>query len=119
MLPSWISNPYRSYLGGPIYHTSDARLNSAVSWYRTLMNLGYQKTDLLVRLVRFIRFGVLNAQEASSVLMGRLSKRLSGRYLLMIYWIDDGWLPESDFYFKKIDWSWLVEDPPVSTGLFP
>ena len=118
MRPSWI-NPFRSYLGGPIYHTATARYNSALSWYRTLMNLGYLQTDLIVRLARFIRYGVLNVQEASSVLSGRISKRLTNRYSLMIFWIDEGWLPEDWFYFKFIDWSWLDTEKVENTTLFP
>lgn len=119
MRPSWISDPFRSYLGGSIYHTADARYNSAISWYRSLMNLGYQKTELIIRLARFIRYGVLNSQEASLVFQNRLSCRLNQRYLLMIHWIDDGWLPESSFYFKFVDWSWLNLEKVESTALFP
>lgn len=119
MLPSWISDPYRSYLGGSIYHTADARYNSAVSWYRSLMNLGYRKTESIVRLARFIRYGVLNCQEASLVFQDRLPHRLNQRYLLMIHWIDDGWQLESDFYFKFIDWSWLNLAKVENTTLFP
>lgn len=118
MRRSWIFSRFRSYLGGSIYHTAGARYNSAVSWYRTLMNLGYQKTDSLVRLARFIRFGVLNAQEASFVLMGRLSKKLNSRYSLMIYWIDYKWLEEEHFYYKDVD-LWQDLEKVENTTLFP
>lgn len=120
MRPSWICNPFRSYLGDTIYHTADARYNQAIQWYRTLLNLGFQKSEQIIRLARFIRYGVLSASEASLVFYGRLPECQKMRFELMIYWIDESWIPEEHFYFKFIDWSWLdMESPAVSTALFP
>lgn len=71
-------------------------------WYRTLMNLGFHQTKELVRLARFIRYGVLSSQEASLVFYDRLAYKKKSRYLLMIYWIDDNWLPEVIFILNLL-----------------
>ena len=63
---------YRSYLGDSIYHTEQARYNSAVAWYRSILNLGFSKTDEIIRYARFIRKGVLSSSEASSLFYGRI-----------------------------------------------
>lgn len=118
MLPSWISDPFRSYLGGTIYHTPNARYNAAVRWYRTLMNLGFPVTPEITRLTRFIRYGVLNEHEASQVFYRRLPGKLFARYSLMLYWIDDGWMPEDMFYFCYVDWSWLNSEEVENITLF-
>ena len=114
----WI-DPFKSYLGDSIYHTEDARYNSAVSWYRTLTNLGFPVTPEISRLARFIRYGVLSANDASKVLYGRLNKEQFYRYSLLCYYIDDGWVPEQDFYFKRIDWLCVDPEKVPSITLFP
>ena len=119
MHPSWIHDPYRSYLGGSIYHTVGARYNQAVQWYRTLINLGFPQDANIIRLARFIRHGVLNSAEASQIFYDRLPNRLKARYSLMIHWIEEDWLPESHFYFMFIDWSCLSSEKVESTALFP
>lgn len=118
MRPSW-TDPFRSYLGGSIHHTATARYNSAVRWYRTLINLGFPATPEITRLARFIRYGVLNVSEASAVFYGRLSDRLTARYSWMLYVIEYKFLPEDWFYFKFIDWSWLNTEKVKNTTLFP
>lgn len=107
-----------SYLGGSIYHTEQARLNSAVSWYRTTTNL-FPSTPEIARLARFIRHGVLNAQEASLVLSKRLKRELFRRYSLMVYYIDDGWDTEQSFYFKPVELWPDMEKAVENTTLFP
>lgn len=96
-----------SYLGGKIFLTEEARYNASVSWFRTLTNLGFPVTPESTRLARFIRYGVLNTDEASAVLHGRLKKDLFYRYSLMCYYIDYKWIEEEWFYYRKLDWSWL------------
>ena len=119
MRPSWILNPFRSYLGGSIYHTANARYNAAVKWYRTLRNLGFPPTEEITRLARFIRYGVLNESEASQVFYNRLPFKLYCRFSLMLYYIEYKFMDESSFYFVYVDWKWLDSEEVVSTTLFP
>lgn len=118
MRRSWIFSRFRSYLGDPIYHTPGARYNDAIRWYRTLMNLGFPKTENIVRLARFIRYGVLSSSEASAVFYGRLPVDKSNRYSLMIYWIEYKWIDEGHFYYKDVD-LWQNLDAVESITLFP
>lgn len=110
----------RSYLGGKILLTEDARFNASVSWFRTLTNLGFPATPESTRIARFIRYGVLNTEEASKVFYKRLSHDEFYRYSLMVYYIDDKWIDEDWFYYRKLDWSWLdMEKVEANTTLFP
>lgn len=115
---SWISND-RSYLGGKIFLTDEARYNQSVSWFRTLINLGFSATPETHRLARFIRYGVLNSSEASDIIFGRISRALFARYSLMCYYIDYKWIEEEHFYYRKIDWSCFTLDPVENITLFP
>lgn len=111
---------YKSYVGGPIFHTEQARYNSALAWYRTISNLGFPKSDFLVRLARFIRYGVLNADEASAVFYGRIPDKWKRKYLLMVYYIDDGWESENAFYFVPVEsLLWQNVAPVVNIIQFP
>lgn len=110
---------YRSYIGDSIYHTEQARYNSAVAWYRSILNLGFPKTDEIIRYARFIRYGVLSSSEASSLFYGRMRSDKMKRFLLMVYYIEDGWVPEQDFYFKPIESLWHDMEVVENTTLFP
>lgn len=120
MLPFWKMNKPESYLGSPIKLTEEARYNESTRFFRVASSLGLaRRKSTLTKFCRFIRYGVLSAQDAQDLLFNRLPYGKLMRYSLMKYWISNHFIEESWFYFNSF-MVWPVNPTEVeNTIVFP
>lgn len=77
-------------------------MNDARAFFRVASNLGLCRSRTLQKFSRYIRYGVLSVSDAQGIILNRISSVKMQKYQLMKYWISDGWIPESSFYFNPV-----------------